>query len=198
MIGQGVFILWGVENCHLPLTKPVAVNTGLALPRSPWKRVAYNHVTAIFQRCQKRPKCVVILLLILHRHTFLFPRDFSGTIEDRDIIDTPLEPVRHADVLLGFRWYCLHFMGEIPPKPQFWWCEQAFLSQTGKILKVSYYRNYCIDFIVGGPSRRPTNPWWRTAAILKKPLNHLSTTVRPILMKFSTMTHIGPWHRINR
>jgi len=27
----------GVENCHLPLTKPVAVNsnTGLALPRSP-------------------------------------------------------------------------------------------------------------------------------------------------------------------
>jgi len=25
----------GVENCHLPMTKPVAVNTGLALPRSP-------------------------------------------------------------------------------------------------------------------------------------------------------------------
>ena len=30
----------GVENCHLPLTKPVAVNTGLALPRSPW---CYRH-----------------------------------------------------------------------------------------------------------------------------------------------------------
>ena len=26
----------GVEICHLPLTMPVAVNTGLALPRSPW------------------------------------------------------------------------------------------------------------------------------------------------------------------
>ena len=26
----------GVETCHLPLTKPVAVNTGLALPRRPW------------------------------------------------------------------------------------------------------------------------------------------------------------------
>jgi len=26
VIGQGVWILWGVENCHLPLTKPVAVN----------------------------------------------------------------------------------------------------------------------------------------------------------------------------
>jgi len=36
VIGQGVWILWGVENCHLPLTKPVAVNTGLALPHSPW------------------------------------------------------------------------------------------------------------------------------------------------------------------
>ena len=29
-----VSILWGVENCPFPLTKPVAVNTGLALPRS--------------------------------------------------------------------------------------------------------------------------------------------------------------------
>ena len=51
----------------------------------------------------------------------------------------------------------------------------------GEILKVSCYRNYCIDFnqiwhnnkdhhvvIVGGPSRRPTNPRWRAAAILKK------------------------------
>jgi len=25
----------GVENRHLPLTKPLAINTGLALPRSP-------------------------------------------------------------------------------------------------------------------------------------------------------------------
>jgi len=29
-----VSILWGVENCPFPLTKAVAVNTGLALPRS--------------------------------------------------------------------------------------------------------------------------------------------------------------------
>jgi len=28
----------GVKNCPLPLTKPVAVNTGLALPRSSWYR----------------------------------------------------------------------------------------------------------------------------------------------------------------
>jgi len=46
VIGQGVWILWWVENCHLPLTKPVAVNTThvclaeLAhVPRSePWQQ----------------------------------------------------------------------------------------------------------------------------------------------------------------
>jgi len=36
VIGWGVSILWGVENCPFPLTKPVAVNTGLALPRRLW------------------------------------------------------------------------------------------------------------------------------------------------------------------
>jgi len=47
---------------------------------------------------------------------------------------------------------------------------------------------------------RPTNPRWWTAAILKKkPLNrHISAIVRPILMKFDTVTHIGPWQRIDR
>ena len=73
-----------------------------------------------------------------------------------------------------------HFGGEIPRKPQ-----------TGKILKVSRCRNYCINFnqiwqndrdhqvvIVGGPNECPTNPRWRTAAILRKPLNrHISATV---------------------
>jgi len=38
VIGWRVSILWGVENCPFPLTKPVAVNTGLALPRSLWSR----------------------------------------------------------------------------------------------------------------------------------------------------------------
>ena len=36
-------------------------------------------------------------------------------------------------------------------------------------------------------------PYW------KKTLNrHISATVRPILMKFGMLTHIGPWQRINR
>ena len=34
------------------------------------------------------------------RHT-LFPRDFSGTIADRDIVITLLEPLRPADVPFG-------------------------------------------------------------------------------------------------
>jgi len=33
---KGCGFCGGFENYHLPLTKPVAVNTGLALPHSPW------------------------------------------------------------------------------------------------------------------------------------------------------------------
>jgi len=51
---------------------------------------------------------------------FLFPRDFSGTITDRDTINTPLEPLRPADVPFGgFVDIAPHFGGEIPRKPQF-------------------------------------------------------------------------------
>ena len=46
----------------------------------------------------------------------------------------------------GFVDIASHFGGKIPPKPQFLGREYAFPSQTGKILKVSCYRNYCIDF----------------------------------------------------
>jgi len=75
------------------------------------------------QRCQNGQECVVILLLlILPRHTF-FPRDFSETVEDTGIINTPLEPLRPADVpFKGFLDIAPHFGGEIaeiPPKPQF-------------------------------------------------------------------------------
>ena len=82
------------------------------------KRVAYNHVEAILQRCQKGQKCVLLLLLLRH---FLLPRDFSGTIEDIDIISTPLETVRPAYVPFGgVVDIAAHFLGEIPPqKKQF-------------------------------------------------------------------------------
>jgi len=46
----------------------------------------------------------------------------------------------------GFVDIAPHSAGEIPRKPQFWGRELAFSSQTGKILNVSCYRNYCINF----------------------------------------------------
>ena len=58
---------------------------------------------------------------------FLFPRDFSGTIEDTDIINTPLEPLGPADVPFGgFVDIAPHFGGEIPRKPQFWGVNRRF------------------------------------------------------------------------
>ena len=58
---------------------------------------------------------------------FLFPRDFSGTIEDTDLVNTPLEPLRPADVPFGrFVDIASHFGGEIPPKPQFWGANRRF------------------------------------------------------------------------
>jgi len=43
----------------------------------------------------------------------------------------------------GLRWYFSPFWVQNPPQ-KFWRHEKAFTSQTGKIFKVSYYRNYCI------------------------------------------------------
>ena len=58
---------------------------------------------------------------------FLFPRDFSETIADRDVINTPLEPIRPADVPFGdFVDIAPNFGGEIPQKPQFWGVNRRF------------------------------------------------------------------------
>jgi len=43
--------------------------------------------------------------------TLLLPRDFSGIIEDTDIINTPLEPLRPGDVPFG---------GFVDIAPLFW------------------------------------------------------------------------------
>jgi len=79
---------------------------------------------------------------------------------------------------------------KFPKNTNFGGRERPFSSQTGEILRVSYYRNCCIDFnqilhndrdhqvvIVDGPNTRPANSRWRTAAILQNPLNrHISAT----------------------
>jgi len=97
-----------------------------------------------YSDAKKAKMCRFFLFSLSH---FLFSHDFSGTIADRDVINTPLEPLRPADVpFVGFVDIALHFGGEIPRKLQFWGREWAFSSQTGKILKVSCYRNSCIDF----------------------------------------------------
>jgi len=102
----------------------------------------------------------------------------------------------------GFRWYWSPYWGWTPPpkkrKHNYWAWIGVF--QTCKILKVLYYRKYCINFnqilhsdkkhevvVASGPKARSTKPRWRTATILEKLLNrHISATVWPILMKFST------------
>jgi len=53
----------------------------------------------------------------------------------------------HKDVPFGgFVDIAPHFGGEIPRNPNFWGVNRRFQAKTGKILKVSCYRNYCIDF----------------------------------------------------
>jgi len=64
---------------------------------------------------------------------FLFPCDFSGTVEDTDIINTPLEPLRGTDVSFGgFVDIAPHFGGEIPPKPQFPGVNRRFQAKRTK------------------------------------------------------------------
>jgi len=52
---------------------------------------------------------------------FLFPRDFSGTIADGDIINTPLEPLRSADVpFVGYKTEMKDLGGIFCRKIDFW------------------------------------------------------------------------------
>jgi len=81
-------------------------------------------------------------------------------------------------LLGGFVDIAPHFGGEIPETPNFGGVNRRFQAKRAKILKVSDYRNYYIDFnqnlhndrdhqvvVVDDPNSRPTNPRWRTAAI---------------------------------
>jgi len=77
------------------------------------------------------------------------------------------------------------------PNPQFLGREQAFSSQTCKISKVSYYRNYCIDFnqflhkdrdhqllVAGGPNIAPNKSKMADGRHFQKTYNrHTSATV---------------------
>jgi len=56
-----------------------------------------------------------------------------------DVFLQPLVPFEGRDEMAP------HLGGQIPQKPTFWGREWALSSQTRKILKLAYYRNYCID-----------------------------------------------------
>jgi len=64
---------------------------------------------------------------------FLFPRDFSGTIEDKDIINTPLEPFRPAHVPFGvFVDTASHFGVKHPKTPSFGGVNRRFQAKRAK------------------------------------------------------------------
>ena len=73
-----------------------------------------------------------------------------------------------------------HLGVDIPSKTSILGPWTGVLKTNRQILKVSYYRNYCIDsnhilhndrnyqlVITGGANTRPVNPRWRMAAILE-------------------------------
>jgi len=62
-----------------------------------------------------------------------FPRDFSGMVEDTDIINTPMEPLRPADVLLGVSLILLPILGvKYPQNPNFWGANRRFQAKRAK------------------------------------------------------------------
>jgi len=86
----------------------------------------HGHFTAM----PKRPKMCHSYSSLSH---FLFPRDFSGTITDRDIINTPLEPVRPVDVPFGgFVDIAPHFGGKSPENPNFGGMNKRFQAKRAK------------------------------------------------------------------
>jgi len=88
-----------------------------------------------------------------------------------------------SDIFLG---------GDVPQKLPKKGREEAFSSQSHKVLKLAYHRNYRIDsnqilhsdkdhqtpFVDGPNTHHKTNPRWRTAAVLEKSKNrHISAAV---------------------
>ena len=74
-----------------------------------------------------------LLLLFV---TLFISRRFLRSVPDRDIINTPLEPLRPADVPFGgFVDIVPHFRGEMPQKPRFWGMDRRFQAKRAKYCK---------------------------------------------------------------
>jgi len=91
----------------------------------------HGHFTAMPNKPQNVSYfCFFFLLLFV---TLFISRRFLRTIADRDIINTPLEPLRPADVPFGgFVDIAPHFWGEIPQKNRFWGVDRRFHAKRAK------------------------------------------------------------------
>jgi len=99
VIGWGVSILWGVENCPFPLTKPVAVNTGLALPRSLWSACSYEQTPCtmttakwlLFDSKRLHPNILRRVLAVFTRSAITRPNRYGWNLEDSEYVvgDSP-------------------------------------------------------------------------------------------------------------
>ena len=112
----------------------------------------------------------------------------------------------------GFVDIAPHFRGEIPPKPHFWGVNRRFQAKRAKYWKfhvietnASISTKFCTTIETNKWSSRVVPigaqqfqdggrpPFW------KKRLNrYISAAVWPILIRFGTVTHIGPLQRIDR
>jgi len=99
----------------------------------------------------------------------------------------------------GFRWYCPPFWGWNPPTGVFKPNGQNIKSFILLKLLHRFQPNFAHRYrpqvvIVSGPNMRPTNPRWRTAAILKNPLyRHIAATVWPILINLAQQRTLTPF-----
>jgi len=142
---QGVLILYGIDNCTIPFTKPVVVNTALALPRSPLNLYSFTYFFTFFSETHRRR----IITLDCSNNAYS-----CKSVPIAGILDA----VPHFRVLST----------KNPILRRQW----AFSSQTCKVLKVSYYRQDIIEFNQvlqndGWSQSRTTNHRWRSAPFKK-------------------------------
>ena len=94
-----------------------------------------GHFTPMPKRPKKCPSSSSSSSFSSSLSHFLFPRNFSGTITDRDIINTPLEPLRPQMCLLGVALTLLLILGvKCPENPNFGGINRRFQAKLEKIL----------------------------------------------------------------
>jgi len=150
-----------------------------------------------FTGCQNAKMCRFSYSSFSASH-FLFPRNFSGTIEDTDIINTARTATIRRCAFWGWNTnFCgvnRRFRAKRAKYLKFHAIETtaSILTKFGVTIETTKWSSWVVPVGAQQSQDGGRPPFW------KKTLNHhLFATVPPTLMKFSKMTHIGPWHRIN-